>query len=147
MMAGSAPRRMGNVEVQPVSAAFVLRTVEGFRVEAARKLDISRRVELGQFLTPLPVAKFMASMCQATGASIRILDAGAGVGSLSAALVAGLCTRDRRPTRLSVCAYELDSALIEYLVRTMHLCEQLCTQEGIHFDSEIRSVDFIQSAT
>ncbi|HEV2382114.1 MAG TPA: Eco57I restriction-modification methylase domain-containing protein [Terriglobia bacterium] len=122
------------------------RAVESFRVEATRKLDLARRIELGQFLTPWPVAKFMAAMCGAEASEVRILDAGAGVGSLTAAVVAELCGRERRPHKLFVVTYELDGALIEYLYETLGICEQLCVEAGVQFGSEIRSTDFIRSA-
>ena len=43
---------------------------------------------MGQFMTPAPVARFMASLFRSRRLSLRVLDAGAGVGSLSAAIVA-----------------------------------------------------------
>jgi len=135
-----------NDGLSSISPAVLLRRVEELRVEATQKLDPSRRVELGQFLTPAPIAKFMASMCEARRASVRLLDAGAGVGSLTAAVVAEICTRDHHPIEISACAYELDSVLAGYLRQTMNLCQQLCAQVGIRFDSEINPVDFIQSA-
>jgi len=50
-----------------------------------------RRHELGQFLTPPPVADFMASLFEARWQELNLLDAGAGDGALSAALVRRLC--------------------------------------------------------
>jgi hypothetical protein len=80
-----------------ISAPVLLRRLEELRLEAARKLDPLRRVELGQFLTTAaPIAKFMASMCEARRASMRLPDAGAGVGSLTAAVIAHVCTRDHQ---------------------------------------------------
>ena len=139
-------QEVANDGLSPISAPALLRRVEELRVQATRKLDPSRRIELGQFLTPAAIAKFMASMCEARQASLRLLDAGAGVGSLTAAVVAEVCTRDHHPTKISACAYELDRALVEYLRQTMNLCQQLCAQVGIQFDIEIKPVDFIHSA-
>ena len=36
--------------------------VDNYRLEASRKLDPQRRSALGQFMTPEPVARFMASL-------------------------------------------------------------------------------------
>jgi adenine-specific DNA-methyltransferase len=144
-MDGSVGQDIADARLPLTNAPELLRRVEEFRVEAARKLDPARRVELGQFLTPTPIAKFMASMFEAKRRSIRILDAGAGVGSLTAAVVGEVCTRQHHPVTISVCAYELDRALVEYLSQTMNLCKQLCDHLGIQFENEIKSVDFIQS--
>lgn len=51
----------------------------------------SRQERLGQFLTAAPVADFMASMFMSLPMTVRLLDAGAGAGSLTAAFVSRLC--------------------------------------------------------
>ncbi len=53
-----------------------------------------RQGELGQFLTPAPVADFMASLFGPFPRVVRLLDAGAGSGSLTSALVSRLCEND-----------------------------------------------------
>ncbi len=133
-------------ELPLVGASELLHEVDGFRVEATRRLDSARRIELGQFLTPTPIAKFMASLCEAKKKSVRILDAGAGVGTLTAAVISEICSRVHQPLRISVTAYELDRQLVEYLRRTMDLCGQVCAGVGIAFDSDVKHADFIQSA-
>jgi adenine-specific DNA-methyltransferase len=116
---------------------------EFFRLDASRRLDPARRVELGQFLTPAPVAGLMASMVAAGHPTVRILDAGAGVGSLSAALIAELCNRSLRPRAIHLTTYELDPALIPYLSETLTQCKAACVQAGIAFTSEVCQEDFI----
>ena len=59
---------------------------------AARK----RQGEFGQFLTPAPVADFMASLFTPLPDKVRLLDAGAGAGALTSALVSRLCEIKRR---------------------------------------------------
>ena len=49
--------------------------------------DLDKQHELGQFLTPNPVAEFMASLFDIPRSEVHLLDAGAGAGALSAALV------------------------------------------------------------
>ena len=60
----------------------ILDQVEFIRYNAARKSNGENRAELGQFMTPDSVAGFMARMFD-VGSSIRLLDAGAGIGSLT----------------------------------------------------------------
>jgi adenine-specific DNA-methyltransferase len=52
-----------------------------------------RQGELGQFFTPPPVADFMASLFGPLPITVRLLDAGAGAGALTAALVSHLCEK------------------------------------------------------
>jgi adenine-specific DNA-methyltransferase len=76
---------------------------------------------------------------------MRVLDPGAGVGSLFAALVATACGWEEKPQRLSVTAYEIDPALATYLPETLDLCADLCESVGIEFSGEVRTEDFIRS--
>lgn len=107
----------------------------------------SRKHELGQFLTPTPIAGFMAGLFDVPGPEIRLLDAGAGNGALTSALVARLCTSQRRPDRIFVTAYEIDTAIIPALARTLRSCEAKCERRGIAFSAEIRNEDFVEAAT
>ena len=44
--------------------------------------DLDKQHELGQFLTPNPVAEFMASLFEIHRGEVSLLDAGAGAGAL-----------------------------------------------------------------
>ena len=109
-------------------------------------LNQDRRHELGQFLTPHPVADFMASLFEAHWEELDLLDAGAGDGALSAALVRRLCASRHKPTRISVTACELDEVLIESLHETLRGCQQECERVGIQFSSSVLNEDFIAVA-
>ena len=129
-----------------LSTASLLGRVEFFRLDANRKLDDKRRSDLGQFMTPAPITRLMASMFTTTAPEIRLLDPGAGVGSLLSAAVEQFCQRPVRPRRMYVTAYELDPTLLPYLHDTLKLCQQYCASHGVAFDSEILPTDFITHA-
>src|SRR5256885_1987972 len=88
--------------------------------------DLDKQHELGQFLTPNPVAEFMASLFEIRRSEVHLLDAGAGAGALSAALVGRLCRAPRPPKRISITAYEIDAAQIEPLQATLEGCRREC---------------------
>src|ERR1017187_3109823 len=120
------------------------RQLEDERMFVAPSQD--RRHELGQFLTPHPVADFMASLFEARWQELDLLDAGAGDGALSAALVRRLCASRHKPKRISVTACELDEALIESLHATLHGCQQECERAGVRFSTTVLNEDFIAVA-
>lgn len=124
----------------------LLERVDFFRLDACRKLEEYRKAEMGQFLTPSPVAHLMASMMKYSNSEVYILDPGAGVGSLFSACVAELCRRHPRPKLISVTAYEIDEKLSEYLPDTMQLCQKECQRLGIKFIGEVRKTDFIKAS-
>ena len=65
-----------------------------YRIDASEKLDTTRRALLGQYMTPTPIGRFMASLFVNTRGDLRVLDPGAGVGSLTAAFAERLCTAE-----------------------------------------------------
>ena len=128
------------------SGDALLEQVDSLRLEASHRLDEHRKGMLGQFFTPLSVARFMASMLVCSDSTVRILDAGAGVGSLFAACVAELCSRPQPPQSIHVNAYELDATLAVYLSRTIELCHEFCEQRGVTFVGVLHQEDFLVAA-
>jgi hypothetical protein len=63
--------------------------LEARRLRVSQTLNTKRKTELGQFLTPVPIAKFMAGMIAVRTTPVTMLDPGAGIGSLSAAFLQG----------------------------------------------------------
>lgn len=119
--------------------------VEQLRQEATRALDQAHRSALGQFMTPAPVARRMAAYFEVSRPSFRLLDAGAGVGSLTAAWVEELLSRPQRPKHLSVTVYEVDALLVKSLRRTLKLCAEACEHHEVGFEAEVRQEDFIEA--
>lgn len=92
------------------------------RVEAATLLTASRRSDLGQFFTPLRAAALIASMPRLPrSGTMRVLDPGAGVGSLTAALVAR-AIRESPDLALEIVAVEADPHVAAYLGQTLEDC-------------------------
>ncbi len=76
---------------------------------AAPTTPRQRKSQLGQFMTPPRVAEFMASLFELpVKPAIRLLDAGAGQGALTAAFV----ERARGSSRISATAFEFDEAIL-----------------------------------
>ena len=110
---------------------------------ATAVLDQDRRSEMGQFMTPSSVAGLMASMFAEPHEEVRLLDAGAGAGSLTAAAVAALLERDEPPVSIEVVAFEVEAALVPYLDQTLAACRDACTEAGVSFDARIETDDFL----
>ncbi len=119
-------------------------TTEFFRFEATQKLDRRRRSRLGQYMTPGPISRFMASMFENLEGSLRVLDPGAGVGSLTAAFTDHILELDERPRNVSLVAYEIDPVLIDYLLATIDESVSYCVASGIPASGKVRPDDFIQ---
>lgn len=103
-----------------------------------------RREELGQFLTPSPVADFMASLFGPLPPTARLLDAGAGAGALTAAFVSHCCAHPNGVRAIEATLYEIDVEILDSLSATMSDCERRCSAAGIRFSFKIHSADFIE---
>src|SRR5262249_55576802 len=105
--------------------------------------DRRHKAALGQFFTPAATARLMAGMAEGHRPTVRLLDAGAGVGSLTAAWVASLGERRRRPRRVTLTAHEIDEALHPALRATLADCAAACADMGVACRWEVRGGDFI----
>ncbi len=105
------------------------------RLEANRQLNPDRKVELGQFMTPASVARFMASLFSRRTGTVRLLDAGAGIGSLTDAFI-----NRWGSDGVTVSAYEIDATLTSYLRETLR------SYGNGTFEAMIIDRDFIQDA-
>jgi adenine-specific DNA-methyltransferase len=102
-------------------AIQILDHADAVRREVSPGLALKRKSALGQFMTPSPVARFMASLFPpATLQTCRLLDAGAGVGALSCAFLdRWATTKELSFQSAEVQAYEIDDALRAHLETTL----------------------------
>lgn len=103
-----------------------------------------RKSALGQFMTPLTVARFMAAMFPDSDAQLcTLLDAGAGMGALSCAFL----DRWADPhggfafQKVNLVAYEIDEALRGYLAQALSRYAERLALVG-----RISDADFIEAA-
>ncbi|MEW6331589.1 MAG: Eco57I restriction-modification methylase domain-containing protein [Pseudomonadota bacterium] len=109
-------------------------TLETRRLEVSRTLDREYRSTFGQFFTPAPIARFMASLFSfPRSGTIHLLDPGAGIGSLTAAIL------ERNKTRnVAVSCYEIEPKFEHSLRKT------LASYSRASFT--VHQTDFIESA-
>lgn len=123
----------------------LLDEADAARARANGALDEGTRASLGQFMTPGVVASFMASMFRDLGSEVRILDAGAGVGSLTAAFLHEVAGRRSRPRVVHATAYEVDPVMLSTLGEVFATCESFGRRVGVRLDARIVDRDFIEA--
>jgi len=117
--------------------------VENYRLAANQRLETKRQSELGQYMTASPVADFMASFFSyAPEQAVNLLDAGTGVGSLSAAFIQHHLA-NQPSASLSLDVYEIDPLMVEYLQQTLQLCVDEYTANQNTFYHHLYREDFI----
>ncbi|MRD37850.1 N-6 DNA methylase [Bacillus thuringiensis] len=99
-----------------------------------------------QYFTPMPIANYMSSSFKPIKKStIQFMDAGAGIGNLTAAFIAFVCGWKDKPKKIVAELYEIDDTLTPELKRNMDLCQDLCNQNQIVLEVVIKNEDFIES--
>ncbi|MBW8011416.1 MAG: N-6 DNA methylase [Chloroflexi bacterium] len=118
--------------------------VEETRKDIAKKVSPLHKSKLGQYFTPTSIANFMASLYSFDQfENIRLLDAGAGVGSLSASFLERWLVRDYT-SHIDVIAYEIDPQLEGFLNKTLSMYTKLATERHMGYAFKINENDFIE---
>lgn len=115
----------------------------GAPVELDSELGLQAGDGVGQFMTPPPVAAFMAGLFGDLPRDVRLLDAGAGQGSLTEAFVRHACARRDKPRSISATAFEVDAALLPRLRQAMKNCAEACSEAGVAFEHEVVIDDYV----
>lgn len=117
-------------------------TADLFQASRAPGAKPSHKEQLGQFLTPPGIARFMASRFQGGfSTTTRLLDAGAGQGALASAFADLWQTRREAGASLVIDAYEFDTAIIGELRATV---ARQNAQPGV--TAELIAGDFVERA-
>jgi len=122
----------------------LLQSTDLVRTRVSQRLDQEGRPSLGQYMTPSTLAAHMSSLFRFDDQPIRLLDPGAGVGSLTAAFVSTLLNSGAKPDSIHVDAVELDGEMILGLHETLGLCREACRDAGIVFTSDIIQMDYLE---
>ncbi len=107
----------------------------------SRSTEAKKKSQFGQFLTPERIAVFMAGLFTDGDGSCHLLDAGAGIGSLSAAFLDRWKSGRFHFQKVELDAFEIDQTLHPFLSQTLEKYEH-----GKGFVTKIRGEDFILAA-
>ncbi|WP_322510491.1 Eco57I restriction-modification methylase domain-containing protein [Chloroflexus sp.] len=111
-----------------------------------RRSDQARRATLGQFFTPPHIADVMVSWIDPLPETIYLLDAGAGTGSLIAALARRVCREQGVTRKIHVTAFEIDPELAQPLAGCIAECQRMCDAAGVFLTADIHHTDFLSVA-
>jgi predicted RNA methylase len=93
-----------------------IENADHLRRKVSSGISRKHKSELGQFMTPMTVARYMASLFQENNSNFcRLLDAGAGLGALTSAFLDRIKIGELAFQHIEVDAYEIDSLLRSHL--------------------------------
>jgi adenine-specific DNA-methyltransferase len=123
---------------------FLTDSTDIARIYYSSRLNPDHRSKFGQFLTPAMVARFMARQFNQFSGHIHLLDPGAGIGTLTAAVVERLLENPDPVKSLTITAYEIEPAFWDSLNQTLLQCCIALKNKGIAASYSLRKQDFIE---
>lgn len=123
------------------------RSIDVARLEVSKSLDATKRSKLGQYMTPTAVADFMASLFSHWPISVRLLDPGAGIGSLTEAFAERLIAQAPTGASLEADCFEIEPLLTECLARQLHQIKDRLAANGNSLKGTVNERDFITEAS
>ena len=130
--------------VRPVTGLLDFALDQQHRYEAGTSVE-GRKIK-GQYFTPPEVCKFMAGLfSKPPRTNYRLLDPGAGIGSLTAAVCERL-GQSNSPLHIEALLFENDRDVLPYLRRTMEHCRRELEGAGHILTVVIHESDFILDA-
>lgn len=110
----------------------------------AASVSDEHRKRLGQYMTPVAVARFMAGFYREDAQmALRILDPGAGGGVLSCAICEKLAANSTKPAKIELVAYEIDAGIADCLAHSLAYAKHWLQTRGILLEFTLRRDDFI----
>ncbi|MBC8655124.1 Eco57I restriction-modification methylase domain-containing protein, partial [Providencia vermicola] len=118
--------------------------VDSIREAANSTLDETLRSKLGQFMSSSAVSELMANLFESYVGEHEILDAGAGVGSLTAAFVQNATLNGAKS--ISSTCYEISEVMVHNLIQVLELCKIRAMEFEVSWQQKIIESDFIQAS-
>ena len=139
---------MGNRYAVPAHQSHELPKAYADRIGRWHETSVSQehKKALGQYLTPIEVAEFMARLHSPVRLrEVRILDPGAGAGILACALCESLANSPDGPRKIFVEAYEVDPDLAQYLNNCLKYAQEWLKDRGIALEFLVSTEDFVMT--
>jgi len=109
----------------------------------AASVTTAHKKGLGQFYTPLEIARFMANLASPQKETVRILDPGCGSCVLSCSLIEALVEKDCKLKKIELTIYEIDKTLVPVASEALVYLKKWLLDKNIAFDYTLNVTDFL----
>ena len=134
---------IGKLHIEPLKNELPSEHADRLGIAYAKQVSLKHKKDNGQFFTPTPIAKLMASFCENTKSSIKILDPGCGTAILSCALIEKIAEQNSSIETIALEVYETDSEIIPFTQESLNYLKIWLLSKGIKFQSVLHIHDFI----
>jgi len=131
------------INIDPCDKELPSEYADRLGVYYTKQVTQKHKKDNGQFFTPTPIAHLMASFCDLTNNSLRILDPGCGTAVLTCALIERLTEQNPNIEFIDLVAYETDPELISFSQKTLSYLKKWLQLKGVSFQYLLHIHDFI----
>lgn len=132
-----------NINIEPFNQELASEFADRLGIYYTQQVTTKHKKDNGQFFTPTQIARLMASYCDLTKTTIRILDPGCGTAILTCALIEHLVETRNDIELIDLVAYETDPDLISFSQKTLTYLKRWLLEKGIKFQYLLHIHDFI----
>jgi len=118
-------------------------TLEKERITHVVETSLNHKENFGQYFTPYPIANFMSSLFPATDKKIKLLDPGAGIGTLSCSFMERILKEKWNTPEIHISAYDIDKEVYNTLSKNIASSSSAFKKS----DYEIISEDFLEKTS
>lgn len=132
-----------NINIEPLNQELPSKFADRLGIYYTQQVTSKHKKDNGQFFTPTEIARLMASYCDLTKTTLRILDPGCGTAILTCALIEHLVETHEDIELIDIVAYETDPDLISFSQKTLTYLKKWLLEKGIKFQYLLHIHDFI----
>lgn len=131
------------INTQPFDKELPSEYGDRLGVYYTKQVTLTHKKDNGQFFTPIPIARLMASYCSLNKNKIKILDPGCGTAILTCTLIEQLVEQNINLDTIDLTAYETDPDLISFSQKTLTYLKTWLAEKGITLKSLLHIHDFV----
>lgn len=134
---------INKLDIEPIINELPSDYADRLGIFYTQKVTTKHKKDNGQFFTPTPIARLMASYCDFENNTIKILDPGCGTAILTCTLIEHLVKSKNDIEIIDLVAYETDPDLISYSQKTLSYLKKWLLDKGIILQYLLHIHDFI----
>lgn len=131
------------VNIQPFNKELPSDFADRLGVYYTSQVTIQHKKGNGQFFAPRPIARLMASYCELSKPSVRVLDPGCGTAILSCALIERIIDAQEDIEQIDLVGYETDYSLISYSRKALDYLRDWLLIKDIKLDYVVHPHDVV----
>lgn len=131
------------INIEPFNQELPSDFADRLGIYYTQQVTTSHKKINGQFFTPTPIARLLASFCDLSKTRIKVLDPGCGTAILSCALIEHLVAVQNEIEQIELIVYETDLELIPYSQMALDYLKEWLLNKGIQFNYTLHCTDFV----